>query len=446
MNSKEFYLKEKPSRLFFKAAIPGGISMLVSSLYGVFDSIFVGKYLGTVAFAALGLGIPIVIINFALADLIGVGASVPISIFLGRHEDDKANNYFTCATIMIFLTGLFMGGLIYLVAPHFLSLMGADGVLHELGVKYIRVYAIFSPFTTMMFAIDNFLRICGKIKTSMVLNTCMGLGIIPLELLFILVFGWGIVGSALAGSIAMFIAVAVGIIYFSTGKLQLKFTKPHFSKRLVVEIAKDGSPAFLTNVSSRIFSIVMNMMLLKLGGAEAVAVYAVLMTLGSIVEQILYGVLDSLQPAIGYNFGAGEGGRVKKIVKYSFFGGAFISILFAIIMFSIPKILAIPFLEDLSLLDLTERALRLFCISYLFKWLSHAVQSYKLAVEKSKEAAIISISGVCIVPIIMIFALFPLGLDGLWLNQTCTAVLVDILAVFILFRREKKKRNKGNLD
>ena len=190
----------------------------------------------------------------------------------------------------------------------------------------------------------------------------------------------------------------------------------------------------------------MNMMLLKLGGAEAVAVYAVLMTLGSIVEQILYGVLDSLQPAIGYNFGAGEGGRVKKIVKYSFFGGAFISILFAIIMFSIPKILAIPFLEDLSLLDLTDRALRLFWISYLFKWLSHAVQSYKLAVEKSKEAAIISISGVCIVPIIMIFALFPLGLDGLWLNQTCTAVLVDILAVFILFRREKKKRNKGNLD
>lgn len=444
MNSKEFYLKEKPSRLFFKAAIPGGISMLASSFYGVFDSIFVGKYLGTVAFAALGLGLPIVIINFALADLIGVGASVPISILLGRHEDEEANNYFTCATVMIFLTGILMGVLLYFTAPAFMSLMGAEGELLDFGVKYIRIYAIFSPVTTMLFAIDNFLRISGKLKTSLVLNVAMSVGVVLLELLFILALEWDIRGSALAGSISMFVVTAIGIIYFLTGKLQLKFTRPRFSRSLIAEIAKDGSPVFLANVSSRIFSIVMNIMLLELGGAEAVAIYAVLMTLGSIVEQILYGVLDSVQPAIGYNFGAGEGNRVRKISKYAFISGAAISILSAVVIFIIPRPLAIPFLEDLSLLGLAERALRLFCISYLFKWISHAVQSYMIAIERPRSAAIISISGVFLIPTTLIFVLLPLGLDGLWLNQTFTSLLVGILAIVILYSYNRRHIPKNN--
>ena len=101
MNSHRLYLDTKPSRLFFKAAIPGGISMLASSMYQIFDAIFVGKYLGTTAFAALGLVYPLIIVNFALSDLVGVGASVPISIALGRKEEDKANNYFTCACLLI---------------------------------------------------------------------------------------------------------------------------------------------------------------------------------------------------------------------------------------------------------------------------------------------------------------------------------------------------------
>lgn len=80
MDNQKLYLETKPLKLFMKAAVPGSISMLVSSLYMVFDSILVGKFIGTTAFAALGLAMPLVIINFALADLIGVGSSIPISI------------------------------------------------------------------------------------------------------------------------------------------------------------------------------------------------------------------------------------------------------------------------------------------------------------------------------------------------------------------------------
>lgn len=101
MDSKVLFSRTPPIKLFFIASIPGAISMLASALYQLIDGVFVGQFLGETAFAALNLAMPFVIINFALADLIGVGASVPISICLGRKQEKEANNIFTCACLMI---------------------------------------------------------------------------------------------------------------------------------------------------------------------------------------------------------------------------------------------------------------------------------------------------------------------------------------------------------
>ena len=85
-SSTELFAKTPPVKLFFIASLPGAVSMLASALYQLLDGIFVGQYLGETAFAALNLAMPFVIINFALADLIGVGASVPIAVSLGRGD------------------------------------------------------------------------------------------------------------------------------------------------------------------------------------------------------------------------------------------------------------------------------------------------------------------------------------------------------------------------
>jgi len=438
MNNSDLYSKTKPIKLFLKAAIPGGISMLVSSLYMVFDSIFVGKFVGTTAFAALGLAMPLVIINFALADLIGVGSSILISIFLGQGEDKKANNYFTCATLMIIMTGILMGLIMFFASPFFMELMGADGELAKLGVTYIRIYAVFSPLITMMFAIDNYLRISGKLKTSMLINIIQSLGTIIVESIFILVFKWGIVGAALGASLSMLVGVIIGISLFVSGKLQLKYVKPKFNKALILGIIKNGLPAFLTNVSGRVFSIIMNIMLLKMSGEGAVAVYGILMTVGGIVEQLLYGVLDSLQPAIGYNYGAKKFDRVKQIEKYCLITGAIISIAWGIVIYCIPGILAIPFLKDVSLLGMVKHALRILSFAYLVKWISHAIQSFLLAIDRAISAMIISLALAFFFPVILIAVLYPLKLNGLWLNYTVTCVLTAILAIVILFLLRKK--------
>ena len=173
MNSNALFAKTPPLKLFFIASIPGAVSMLASALYQTLDGVFVGQFLGATAFAALNLAMPFVIINFSLADLIGVGSAVPISICLGRKDEQEANNIFTCACLMIIGAGVVIGGILFAAAPLLIRLMGAEGQFADFAVQYLRVYAICSPITTIIFAVDNFLRICGFIRGSMLLNIFM---------------------------------------------------------------------------------------------------------------------------------------------------------------------------------------------------------------------------------------------------------------------------------
>ena len=91
MDHNTLFAKTPPGKLFVLAALPGAIGMLASALYQLIDGILVGQVLGDTAFAAINLAMPFVIINFALADLIGVGSAVPISVRLGQKEEKAAN-------------------------------------------------------------------------------------------------------------------------------------------------------------------------------------------------------------------------------------------------------------------------------------------------------------------------------------------------------------------
>ena len=438
MSSRSLYLDTKPGRLFFKTAIPGGISMLASSLYQIFDSIFVGKFIGTTAFAALGLAFPLIIINFALSDLVGIGSSVPISIMLGRKDDDNANNYFTCACLWVVLTGLFSGTLMYLLAPAYMRMMGADGQLLALGVRYIRIYALFSLFVPILYSLDNFFRVAGRPNVSMWLNIAMSIGTVILESVLILGLDMGIDGAAIGACGAMSICVIIGISMFALGKMQMKFVRPRFSREMMGQIYKNGFPVFLTNVSGRVFSMVINTLLLRFGGEGAVAVYGLAIVVCSLVEMLLYGVIDSLQPALGYNFGANRIDRVKAIQKYVMAAGLLISLMGGGLIVWIPGLLARPFLEDLSLLPLAVQVLRISCVAYLFKWLSQSIQSLFMALERPLPSMAISVCNVSVFPLLLIPVLLPWKLIGIWWNFPITSFLTTALALVLLYRYRNK--------
>ena len=155
LKAEEMYATMNPWRLCFTVAAPGMISMFAMSIYSIIEGIFIGQTLGEGAFAAVNIAMPLVMINFSLADLIGVGASAPISVALGKNEHKEANNIFTCSVIMIFLTSLFMGSVMFFAAEPLARMMGADDLLLDTAVRYLRTVALCSPLTTIFFAMDN---------------------------------------------------------------------------------------------------------------------------------------------------------------------------------------------------------------------------------------------------------------------------------------------------
>lgn len=439
MNSKLLFAKTPPVKLFFMAAVPGAISMVASALYGLLDGIFVGRILGETAFAALNLAFPFVIINFSLADLIGAGSAVPIAINLGRKKEEEANNIFTCACLMILITGILIGGVLYLAAPALIRFLGAEGELLNFAVQYMRVYALCSPVTTIVFAMDNYLRICGRIRGSMFLNIFMSVISAVLEFVFLFLFRWGVWGAALATCCGMFLCALLALWPFVKGKLQLCFCVPRFHASMVRQIISCGSPNFLNNIAGRIASILMNMALLRMGGAAAVSIYGILMYAGDFIQPVLYGLCDSLQPAVGYNWGAGNLGRVRAIERCCFVSSAAVSLAAAAVMFLWPGPVAGLFIQngDLVFAQEAAKALRLFSFTYLTRWFAFAVQSYMIAVDKPAPASLISISTALVFPVLLIVILWPLGLTGLWLNFAGTSFLASILAAVVIFRFQK---------
>lgn len=439
----ELFVKTKTRKLFFRAAIPGAIGMLASAMYQTLDGVYVGKFLGATAFASVNLAMPFVIINFAIADLIGVGSSVPISISLGEGKKDTADRIFSLSCVLIVFFGILMGLFMYILAPFFMKMMGADGEFASQAVMYLRTYAVMSPVSTMVFASDNYLRICGKIHTSMCLNIFLSVFCAVVELLFLGVSGFGIWAAAFASCLGMAITASISLLQFRKGRLALSFVRPVFSFSIVKKIFACGLPSFLNNIAGRLTSIVMNMILVRLGGQNAVSVYGVLMYADGIILPIMYGSCDSLQPAVGYNWGAGYPSRVRGIEKFCFSTSFLLCMLAFLACSFIPGFIVSSFISG-EIPPYAVGAVTIFAFTYLTRWISFSTQSFMLALEKSLYATIISISMAFIFPMILLFSLEWMGLDGIWLNFPLTSLLGAILSAVILLRVRKDIMKEDN--
>ena len=178
----------------------------------------------------------------------------------------------------------------------------------------------------------------------------------------------------------------------------------------------------------------MNMILVRLGGETVVSVYGVLMYADGFIQPLLYGMCDSLQPAVGYNWGAGKRSRVRAIEKCCFGASGIISLAAVVVLALFPEQITLLFMADAQgeILRMAAGAVRLFSLTYITRWFSFATQSYMLAVEKPLPASLISVSTALVFPVVLIGVFWPLGLTGIWLNFAGTALLAGILSLIIL--------------
>lgn len=434
----EVFEKLPPTKLFFRCAVPSMITMAFVSLYQIADGLFVGRFIGGDALAAINLIMPIIMIVFGFANLIATGASVRISVLLGAKNREEASQVFTFTLKVLFLISCALGTLGLVFAESFVRFLapGASIQAIEYGITYTRVYAAFAPLMLIYHATDNYLRACGKEKLSMWLSIATQLFNIILDVILIVFLGQGVWAAAFTSCLAMALGSVVTLFLFRGKRMDLYYAKGTVKKSVFFRILVNGSSEFFSSISMSIMSIVFNFFLLKYGGTTAVAAFSVVMYVDSFVGMFLFGMADALQPAISYCYGAGRMEKVKAIFRRIILGAIVLSIASLLFMMFAGQYVAPLFVkpDDTELLKVSIIGMKLFSLSYLTGWVDMCFSSYFTALERPGHSLLTSFFGTLIFPIAALFALTPvLGLNGVWLSAvtacTASAVLTIILAM-----------------
>lgn len=442
----EIFEKLPPTKLFFRCAIPSMITMAFGALYQIADGLFVGRFVGGDALAAVNLIMPIIMIVFGFANLIATGASVRISVLLGEKNQEEASRVFTYTLKVIFLLSCLLGvfGLIFAEAFVRFLAPGATEQAIQYGITYTRVYAAFAPLMLIYHATDNYLRVCGKEKASMWLSIGTQAFNIVLDVILIVFLGQGVWAAAFTSCLAMALGSIITLCMFRKKRMDLYYIKGKIERSVFFRILANGSSEFFSNISMSIMSIVFNFFLLKYGGTTAVAAFSVIMYVDSIVGMLVFGMSDSLQPAISYCYGAGLMNKVKAIFKRVIWGAIILSALSLLFMFFAGQYVAPLFVkpEDTELLAVSIIGMKLFSLSYLTGWVDMCFSSYFTALERPARSMLVSLFGTLIFPIASLFILASiLELNGVWLSSFLSCSVSAVFTLIIYWDLQKVIKN-----
>ncbi len=443
MNQEQFGT-QPIKKLFVKVAIPSVITMLFASIHIVVDGIFMGKYIGSDALAAVNLIMPFMMILFALADLVASGSSVRIGVLFGEKKDADASRIFSASVLFIFVFTLLMSfSLLFFSKPMIFALI-KDENLAQMAYDYAKVFIPFIPLIIPLFAFDNYLLACGKQKQSMWINIGVSILNIILNAWFITYLRLGIEYAALSTAISMMMGTVLCVLPFIMKRLSLKFVKPVITFSELKMIVYNGSSSFFGSIAFSTMAIVTNAFLLHLGGAVAVAALAIVVYIEAMLMPVLMGVVNSVQPAVSYNYGAKKNRRVILIYKLVSLVSFLIVIVAVFVMFLIPEQLVSLFAKenDAEIQQLAKVAILIYAPQYLFVWFSIVSSSFLTALEKPAQSMIIMMLDSVVFPLILMVILsMVMGVKGIFLAQTIGAFLTSIVA-FILWRNVEKQLRK----
>lgn len=442
----EIFEKLPPTKLFFRCAVPSMVTMAFASLYQIADGLFVGRFIGGDALAAINLIMPIIMIVFGFANLIATGASVRVSVLLGAKKREEASQIFTFTLKVLFLLSCVLGFLGLVFAEEFVRFLapGATELAIEYGITYTRVYAAFAPLMLIFHATDNYLRACGKEKLSMWLSIGTQTLNILLDVVLIVFLGQGVWAAAFTSCLSMVLGSVVTLCLFRRKRMDLYYTKGKIKLSVFLRILANGSSEFFSSISMSIMSIVFNFFLLKYGGTTAVAAFSVIMYVDSFVGMFLFGMADSLQPAISYCYGAGLMDKVKAIFRRIILGAVVLSVASLLFMMFAGQYVAPLFVkpEDTELLKVSIIGMKLFSLSYLTGWVDMCFSSYFTALERPGRSLLTSFFGTLVFPIGALFLLTPtLKLNGVWLSSvtSCTISAVFTILLYLTMNTNKKE-------
>lgn len=424
-----------------KFTFPSIIMMVFTSIYGVVDGVFVSNFVGSESFAAVNLIMPFLMILGAIGFMLGTGGSALVAFILGTGDGQKANRVFSLMVyVLIVLGGIFMVGGILFMKP-MARLLGADEAMLPVCVQYGRIVMLgLIPFM-LQNTFQSFLVTAERPHFGLYITIAAGVTNMVLDALFVGVFRWGVAGAAAATVISQIVGGVIPLVYFicpNKSKLRLGKTKMDF--RMLGKAAANGSSEFMTNVSMSLVNMLYNWQLMRLIGAQGVAVFGIIMYVSFIFAAIFIGYSMGSAPVIGFHYGAGNKEELKGLFRKSLW----ILLVFSVVLTGLAMMLAKPLAMifvayDAELLELTKRALTIYSLSFLMSGFNIFASSFFTALNDGLTSALISFgrtlmfqaASVLLLPLIF-------DVDGIWAAVILAEGLALILSAVCVIRNRKK--------
>ena len=431
--------KKDIKSLLIKQSIPSSIGILFMSVNILIDTIFVGQWIGSLAIAALSVVMPVTFFISSLGMAIGVGGSSVLSRALGKGDKDKAISTFAHQLMMtLLISSLFViAGLLF--DDEILYAFGAAGKITAPAKEFFLPIVIAVPFQALSMMGNNVIRAEDKSKHAMIAMIISTIANLVLDVLFIKVLNMGIMGAAIATG-SSFVLSFLYILWFFIYRSELKLKLQHFvwNKKLSWEIISMSFVTFARQGVISLLNVILNHTLFAQGGEAAITIYGIVSRMLMFALFPVLGVTQGFLPIAGYNYGAGNTGRVKESIRLSILYAGGLAIFIFIIIMVLAKPIVSVFTTDPEVIKATPGALRwVFAASPII-----AVQlvgaAYFQAAGKPVKALLLTLSkqGFFLIPLVLILPQF-FGIFGVWVAFPIADVLSTIVTGIFL----KKEMN-----
>ena len=424
-----------------KFTFPSMIMMILTSIYGVVDGVFISNFIGAEPFAAVNIVMPFLIIFGAVGFMLGTGGSALVAYTLGTGNHKKANEIFSLLIYVLIGIGLVftvLGGLF--LAP-ISDILGADAAMLPYCIQYGRVILIALVPFMLQNVFQSLLVTAERPQLGLYITIISGVTNMILDALFVAVWRLGVPGAAAATALSQSIGGIVPLIYFLLpNKSRLRLGKTHFDMSSIVKACSNGASEFMTNISMSIVNMLYNWQLMRLLGTNGVAAYGVIMYVTFIFAAIFIGYSMGSAPITGYHYGAGNKEELKSLLRKSLR----IIIIMGIILTALAELLARPlsmiFVSyDANLLDMTIYAFMVYSLSFLVSGINMYTSSFFTALNDGFTSAFISFCRTLVFQIISVILLPVLfGASGIWYAVLVAELLSLIVSVFFLLKNRKK--------
>lgn len=421
--------------------LPTIAMMIFTSIYGVVDGVFVSNYVGSDAFAAVNLIMPVIMILGSTGFMIGTGGSAIVSKTLGEKKLEKASEYFSMLIYLCIVSGVILSAIGIIFIKPIAGLLGATGDIANNCIIYGRTVFFMMTGLFLQNAFQSFLVVAEKPKLGLAVTLLAGFTNMFLDFLFVYALRLGVLGAAVATGISQFVGAIIPVIYFASGKNNiLHLKKCRFNKDIIIKTCINGSSEMVTNMSMSLVNMLYNMQLMKYIGTNGVVAYGIIMYVGFIFSGTYIGYSLGSAPVISYHYGAGNKKELKSLFRHSIILLVISSVIMTLLAEVLAKYLAGIFVSyDKQLLELTTTAIRIYSVSYLISELNIFASSFFTALNNGFVSAAISFLRMFLFQIIMILLLpVIIGINGIWIAVTAAEALALVVSViFVIINRKK---------